>query len=173
MTSAAKALVDIVDPAPRAVWTARAMMVSVFVGGQAQAAELPARRRIEEIAVGRAGMPGGRRERRAAQYHLIDHELAVIFAQRPGRRLVPGIWGVGAASPLPDDGVWVNQPSASGSSLPFGFCGQILACPSRECICFVIADMTSWQSRIDRAQTAKRHRMPDAVDAGPVAWRVP
>src|SRR5262249_37947103 len=49
---------------------------------QPQAAELPARRRVEEIAVTRARVAIRGRERGAAQHHLVDHELAVILAER-------------------------------------------------------------------------------------------
>src|SRR3954454_22350658 len=44
-----------------------------------QAAELPARRRIEEIAVAWAVVAERRRMRTAAQHHLVDHEFAVVL----------------------------------------------------------------------------------------------
>ena len=78
--------------------------------GEPQAAELPARRRIEEIAIGRPRMTVRRRQRRAAQYHLIDHELAIVFAERTGLGLITGIRRIGAAGPLP------HLPNASSSA---------------------------------------------------------
>src|SRR5215475_3149701 len=68
---------------------------------EAQPAELPARRRIEEIAVARARVARGRRLRAAAQDQLVDHELAVVLAQRAVRRAVARIRQIGAARPLP------------------------------------------------------------------------
>ena len=53
-----------------------------YVLRQPQPAELPARRRIEEVAVAHARMAFRRRQRAAAQHHLVDHELAVVFAER-------------------------------------------------------------------------------------------
>ena len=64
---------------------------SVFVFGQPQSGKLPARRRIKEIAISHARMAGRRRQRRAAQYYLIDHEFTVVFAERARRRPVAGI----------------------------------------------------------------------------------
>ena len=49
-----------------------------------QAGELPARGRREEVAIARPRMPGRRGEAAAAQHHLADHELAVVFG-RPRR----------------------------------------------------------------------------------------
>src|SRR5580700_7998656 len=109
-------------------------------------------------------MPGGRRQRRAAQYHLVDHELAVVLAERAGRGLVTGIWGVSAASPLPDDAESVIEHAAFGGDLPFALGRQILAGPARERVRLVIADMAHRCRGIDPAQTAQRHRVPDAVD---------
>jgi hypothetical protein len=59
--------------------------------GETQAGELPAAVGVEEIAVGRAGVAGRGGERGAAQDHLVDHEFAVIFADRAGDRAKAGI----------------------------------------------------------------------------------
>src|SRR5947199_8859752 len=69
---------------------------------QTQPGELPARRRVEEIPVARARMARGRRMRAAAQDHLVDHEFAVVLAERAFGRAVAGIGRVGAARPLPN-----------------------------------------------------------------------
>ena len=74
-------------------------------------AELPARRRIEEIPIARARVPVRRRLRASAQHHLVNHELAVVFAERIRRRAIAGIGQIGAARPLPD------MPNASSRSL--------------------------------------------------------
>src|SRR5476651_1139068 len=78
-----------------------------------QARELPARRWIEEIAIARARMPNGRRKRRAAQHHLIDHELAVVLAERAFRRAIARIGRRGAARPLPHRAVGVVEQTKS------------------------------------------------------------
>src|SRR3954469_13252058 len=52
---------------------------SIGVIRQPQAAELPARRRTEEVAIGQTRMALRRCLRTAAQHHLVDHEFAVIF----------------------------------------------------------------------------------------------
>ena len=59
--------------------------------GEPHAAELPTRRGIEEVAVAHALVTLRRRQRRAAQHHLIDHEFAVVLAERPFRRAVAWI----------------------------------------------------------------------------------
>src|SRR5439155_18165949 len=56
----------------------------------------------EEVAVAAAGMAARRGARRAAQDQLIAHELAVVFAQGAGERLVAGIADVRAGGPLPN-----------------------------------------------------------------------
>ena len=118
-------------------------------------------------------MAGRRRQRRAAQDHLVDHEFAVVFAERARRRPVARIWRIGAARPLPDDAEGVAEHAAFGRDLPLGFGRQILAGPARERVGLVIADVTDRRARIDRAQAAERHREPCAVDLAPIAGRVP
>src|SRR5438046_10470392 len=68
---------------------------------QTHAAELPARGGVEKIAVSRTRMIRRRGMRAAAQYHLIDHELAVVFSERTGSSAIAGIEQIGAARPLP------------------------------------------------------------------------
>src|SRR5687768_14981286 len=69
---------------------------------QPDAGELPARRRREEIAIARTHMAGWRDAGTAAQHHLIDHELAVVFGDRAGGRSETRIGLVGRARPFPD-----------------------------------------------------------------------
>ena len=69
---------------------------------QPDAAELPARVGVEEVAVARADVIRGRRARSAAQHDLVAHELAVVLAERARRRRITGVGRVGAARPLPD-----------------------------------------------------------------------
>src|SRR5258706_8109067 len=69
---------------------------------QPQAAELPARRRREKIAVARTRVTLRCRMRAAAQHHLVDHELAVVLAERAVRRAVARVGQIRAARPLPD-----------------------------------------------------------------------
>src|ERR1700704_34150 len=70
---------------------------------QPQAAELPARRRTEEVAIGHTRMALRRCLRNAAQHHLVDHEFAVIFTERTGRSPIARVRQVGATRPLPYD----------------------------------------------------------------------
>src|SRR5579884_4442633 len=74
---------------------------SVGVLGKTQPGKRPARRGREEIAIGGADMPGRGHRRAAAQHHLVRHELAVVFADRPGSGAEARIGGIGAGGPLP------------------------------------------------------------------------
>src|SRR5712692_10334114 len=91
-----------------------------------QPAELPARRRIEEIAIADTRVPGGRRVRAAAQHHLVDHELAVVLAERALRRAIPWVGQIGAAGPLPDDAESVVEKILASRHFTFGFRRQVL-----------------------------------------------
>src|SRR5579871_1901267 len=66
------------------------------IAGQADAAELPARIRREEVAIGPARMAARSSARCAPQDHLVAHELTVVFTERPGRRPIARIGDVGA-----------------------------------------------------------------------------
>src|SRR5712671_5290763 len=106
--------------------------VSVGVVGEPYTAELPARRRIEEVAIARARMARGGGVRAAAQHHLVDHELAVVFAERAGRGAEARIGRIGAARPLPHDPEGIIEETRPGRDFPFGSTRQILAGPARE-----------------------------------------
>src|SRR5439155_27206637 len=80
---------------------------------QSEAGELPAGVGREEVAVRRADVPRGRGARPAAEYQLVAHELAVVLAQRAGRRAVAGVRDVWAARPHPHVAV-ERTPVASG-----------------------------------------------------------
>ena len=79
---------------------------------KAQAGELPALMRVEEIAVGGADVPAGRRAAAAAQDLLAHHELAVVLADGAGGRAVAGIGLVGAGGPLPHVAEELREPAA-------------------------------------------------------------
>ena len=118
-------------------------------------------------------MTGRGCKRGAAQHQLVDHELAVIFAQRTLDGAVAGVGGVGAAGPLPDDAEGVVELAGAGGDLPFHFGRQMAAGPARERVRLVIADMADRGDRVDRLQSAERHDPPFAVDLAPVARRLP
>src|SRR3954447_19001654 len=120
--------------------------------------------RIKEVAISDAAVPARGCKRRAAQYHLVDHELAVIFAERALDRTVSRIGGVGAAGPLPNDPKRVIEMAGACGDLPVHFGWQMLAAPARKCIGFIIADVADRRGRIDRLQTAERHDLPFAID---------
>ena len=98
-------------------------------------------RRIKEIAVAHALVPLRRRQRRAAQHHLADHELAVVFAERPFGRAVAWIGQIGAARPLPSDAEGVGDHACASRDLPFGLARQMLAGKAGEGLGLVIADV--------------------------------
>ena len=66
------------------------------------AGELPAHRRLEEVAVGHPHVGFRRGAAAAAQHHLSRHELAVVFAEAAFQRAKAGVGQVGAGGPLPD-----------------------------------------------------------------------
>ena len=96
-------------------------------------------------------MTGRRRQRRAAQHHLIDHELAIVFAERAGLGLITGIRRIGAARSIATPAEGFVERAVPRRHLPFRFARQMLAGPARECIGFVVADMAHRQRRVDRA----------------------
>src|SRR5439155_11246507 len=82
------------------------------VPGQANAAELPARRRWEEVAIALAQVRARRRARAAAQDELVAHELAIVLAERAGERLISRVRRVRALRPLPTFAEHLRQPIA-------------------------------------------------------------
>src|SRR5271165_6770065 len=82
----------------RWVWRATGLLE---VAGEADAAERPARRGGEEIAVRGADVVGRGHAAPAPQHVLVDHELAVVLADGPRRRAEAGVGAVGARRPLP------------------------------------------------------------------------
>src|ERR1700736_1760219 len=128
---------------------------------------------IKEVAIGNTAMSARGCERGAAQHQLVDHELAVVFAERALNGTVAGIGGVGAAGPLPYDPERVVEMAGSPCDFPLHFGRQMLAAPAREGVGFVIADVADGGGRVDRLQSAKRHPLPLAVDLAPVAGRLP
>src|SRR5581483_7762894 len=83
------------------------------VVGQPQSRELPAVVWIEEVAIGDTAVACRRCKRGAAQHQLIDHELAVVLAERAFDGAVAGIGGIGAAGPLPDDAEGIVEMTAA------------------------------------------------------------
>src|SRR6516162_6527346 len=117
-----------------ALWCCRSSMIrwenlfplffeSCLVGvvGEAQPRELPAMMGIEEVAIGDPAVSGRRCQRRTAQHELVDHELAVIFAERAFDRAIARVGRVGAARPLPDDPESVVESAGASRNFPFHF----------------------------------------------------
>src|ERR1700733_13708163 len=96
---------------------------------------------IEEVAIGDTAVSFRSCKRGAAQHQLVDHELAVIFAERALDRPVTGIGGIGAAGPLPHDTISVVEMAGAGGDFPLHFRWQMPAAPACECVGFVITDM--------------------------------
>ena len=118
-------------------------------------------------------MAGWRRQRRPAQDHLVDHEFAVVLAERAGRCAIARVWRIGTPGPLPNDPEGIAQRAAISGHFPLSLCRQILASPAGKSIGLVIAHMTNRLCRIDRAQTAERHRKPGTIDFAPITRRFP
>src|ERR1019366_10598596 len=114
-------------------------MKSGGVVGKAQSRELPAMMRIKEVSIGNTAVSFRSCKRRAAQHQLVDHELAVVFAERALHRPVAGIGGVGAAGPLPDNPERVVEMAGTGGDFPFHFGRQMLAAPARKGVRLIIA----------------------------------
>ena len=129
--------------------------------------------RIEEIAIADARVALRRRQRGAAQHHLADHELAVVFAERAFGRAVARIGQIGAARPLPGDAEGVGDQAGARRHLPFRLARQVLAGKAGEGVGLVIADMRDGSRRIDRLQAGERHREPGAIFLSPIAGRLP
>src|SRR5580693_8367354 len=98
--------------------------------------------RIKEVAIGGTAVPNGGCKRGAAQHQLIDHELAVVFAERAFNGAVAGVGRIGAAGPLPDDAEGVVELAGARSDFPLHFGREVPASPARERIRLIIADVT-------------------------------
>src|SRR6267142_2526732 len=71
------------------------------VFGEADAGDLPACSRREEIAIRGPAVAAGRQTGTATQYILVHHELAVVFADRALGPEVTGVGRVARLRPLP------------------------------------------------------------------------
>src|SRR6266436_8765609 len=49
----------------------------------------------------------------------------------------------------------------------------MLACPARECIGFVVTDVTDRKFLVDRRQSIKPKNVPFSADFTPISWRRP
>src|ERR1019366_2182441 len=116
-------------------------MKSGGVVGEAQSRELPAMMRIKEVSIGNTAMSARSCKRGAAQHQLVDHDLAVVLAERALDGPVAGIRRIGAAGPLPDNPERVVELAGARGDFPFHFGRQVLAAPARERVGFIIADM--------------------------------
>src|ERR1700761_9217924 len=96
---------------------------------------------IEEVAIGDTAVTLRRRERGAAQHQLIDHELAVVFAERALDGAVAGVGRVGAAGPLPDDAEGVVEFARACRDFPLHLGRQMLTGPTRKGVGFIITDV--------------------------------
>ena len=162
------------------------------VVSQANAGELPALMRIEEVAVGGTRVALGCHARGAAQHVLAAHEFAVVLTERTGAGAVSRIRRVGALRPFPNvaehlhglgqsgwlrrqrpQGARAQRIAAHGQTLrgcfPFKLRWQTLAGPAREGVGFEVADVAHRGGAIDGNEAAKRHLPPLAVFALPIA----
>src|SRR3974390_2335070 len=95
---------------------------------------------IEEVAIGDTAVSGRGCKRGAAQHQLVDHELAVVFAERALDCPVAGVGRIGAAGPLPDDAEGIIELAASRRHFPLHFGRLVLAAPASESVRLVVAD---------------------------------
>ena len=111
--------------------------------------------RVKEISVRLSAVVWGCSRRSSPKHHLIDHEFAVIFADRSLGGFVARIWQIGAAGELPAIAkqsittlrhqILETVQLVAGSRViivrdcfPFEFCRQSRPGPGRKCIRFVI-----------------------------------
>src|ERR1700722_384110 len=167
------------------------------------AGKLPSCLGGEEVAIGRADMPGRRYTRAAAQNHLPAHEFAVVLAERAIQWLEAGKAEVGTAGPHPTVPIILRTVLALGEfggsrhqqpgikqisldwlafhcSLPLKFRRQPFACPARVSVCFKKAHMTQRSGRelLERQLTPQRKYgpaspFPGAIFFCPVERRSP
>src|SRR5258708_8282149 len=119
---------------------------------------------IKEVAITDTAVPGGSCKRGAAQHQLIDHELAVVLAERALDRPIAGVGRIRAAGPLPHDPERIVEVAGAGGDLPLHLARQMLAAPARKRARLLIAYMPDRGVRVDRLQAAKCHDLPFAVD---------
>ena len=119
-------------------------------------------------------MAGRRRVRGAAQHHLVDHELAVVFAERAVGGAIARIGRIGAARPLPHDAEGVVDQPVRAPRLPIRL-RSADPCRSSARTHRPRSSSRGRPARPDRParRPAERQREPGAVDLAPVAWRVP
>ena len=170
--------------------------------GEAESGEGPTLVAVKEIAVGDARVSGRGGAAGSAQHDLIDHEFAVILANRPRFCLESGIGRIGAFGPLPDiaehplwsfgvglaggNGAQVSRRHLIGActgpmgdvempgcGLPFGFRWEALSGPGGIGRRLKEADMADWRVVIERAETLKRELGPAAVLIRPPVERCP
>src|SRR5882762_8502462 len=79
------------------------------IPGKAQASELPALMRIEEIAIRCSHVPARRRAASASQHMLPRHELAVILTHGALGRPKSRIGKIGAGGPFPNVAEHLHQ----------------------------------------------------------------
>src|SRR5271166_4475174 len=138
------------------------------VACETNATELPALVGVKEVPVAAPGMIRRRGQRATAQHHLVDHELAVIFAHCTGDRTIPRIWAVGAACPLPDMRFQLIDAVVFARRLPLSLGRQPCAGPARERISLVPTDMTYRCVSTERRQPAQPHLAPTAIALAPM-----
>src|SRR5690606_30975311 len=88
-----------------------ACAVKLCIAGQADAGELPAGLRRKEVAIAGADVVARGDTGAASQHVLVAHELAVVFADGPGRRRESGIGVIRAAGPFPGVAVQLDRPA--------------------------------------------------------------
>src|SRR5690554_9836 len=104
---------------------------------ETKSGELPAQRWMKIISIAHPTMPRRGGHRRAAKNLLIDHEFAIILAQRPRSFDKAGVGKIGALAPLP-----ATSPVELGlGGFPFKFSWQTHAFPLRECCSLIIGNM--------------------------------
>ena len=91
-------------------------IIGPLVAGEPNATELPAMMGVEKVAVTGAQMIGAAGAGAAAQYHLVAHELAVVFAHGPMGRLEARVGQVGAGGPFPDIAEQMGKAGVAGST---------------------------------------------------------
>src|SRR5258708_24100954 len=104
---------------------------------------------IKEVAITDTAEPGGSCKRGAAQHQLIDHELAVVLAERALDRPIAGGGRIGAAGPLPHDPERIVEVAGAGGDLPLHLAPPTLAAPPPKPVRLILPDMADPGGRSD------------------------
>ena len=123
--------------------------------------------RVEKVSVCWATVALRRYDRRAAKHHLIDHELAVIFAHRTFAFFKTRIGQIGRVCPFPA----LAPIEFRACRFPFKLGRQSHTFPLGKRRRLVKRNVTNWRFPRDLTQTTESKVLPYAISLVPIKWR--